>query len=162
MMTLDQSRPFTGRKFLLAILAFFGVVIVANVTMMTFALRTHTGLVVPNSYVASQDFSKNMAAARAQAERGWRNEVGYADGMLTLSFRDRDGRALDDLSVAGVVGREVTSRQDRNLVFRSLGEGRYAAPVELGPGLWRIEIDAADGRLAYHRNTTFTAGKIGR
>ena len=64
------ATPFTGRKMLFSVLAFFGVIIAANMTMMTFALTTHTGTVVPNSYVASQDFNKHIAADAAQKRTG--------------------------------------------------------------------------------------------
>ena len=64
------QKPFTGRKMLIWTLGFFGVIIAVNLALLTFALRTHTGLVAPNSYVASQNFNRKAAEARAQAARG--------------------------------------------------------------------------------------------
>ncbi|TIS18850.1 MAG: cytochrome oxidase, partial [Mesorhizobium sp.] len=58
-MSIDTQKPreFTGRHMLISILAFFAVVIGVNLTMATFAHRSWTGLVVENTYVASQQFN---------------------------------------------------------------------------------------------------------
>jgi nitrogen fixation protein FixH len=61
-----QSREFTGRHMLMIMLAFFGVIITVNVVMARFAMTSWTGLVVENSYVASQQFNEKMMAVRTQ------------------------------------------------------------------------------------------------
>ena len=43
-------------------LAFFGVIIAVNVVMATLASTSWTGLVVENSYVASQEFNRKADA----------------------------------------------------------------------------------------------------
>ena len=43
-----QETPVTGRKVLLIVLAFFGVVIAANMTLLYFAVSNFSGLVVKN------------------------------------------------------------------------------------------------------------------
>ncbi len=49
---------FTGHHMLIVMLAFFGaVMIAANLTMASFASRSWSGLEVPNSYVASQEYN---------------------------------------------------------------------------------------------------------
>ena len=53
---------FSGRHMLLTMLAFFGVIIGVNLTMAWFARSSWTGLVVENSYVASQEFNAKMEA----------------------------------------------------------------------------------------------------
>ena len=52
-------------------LAFFGVIIAVNVVMATLASTSWTGLVVENSYVASQEFNRKAEESRAQAALGW-------------------------------------------------------------------------------------------
>ncbi len=49
--------------------AFFGVIIAVNVTMATIAIASWTGLVVQNSYVASQEFETQAPRARGAARR---------------------------------------------------------------------------------------------
>jgi len=50
--------PFTGKHFAVIIVAFFAVVIGVNLFMATQASATFGGVVVENSYVASQEFNK--------------------------------------------------------------------------------------------------------
>lgn len=143
--------PFTGRKMLFVMLAFFGVIIAANLTMMGFALTTHTGVVVPNSYVASQDFNKRIADAAAQKSRGWKTSVAYQASGLVVTFTDRAGAPLRGLTVSGVIGRPVTETQDIALDFQNQSAGRYAAPAMLGAGEWRLQAVGVAEDGARHR-----------
>jgi len=138
--------PFTGRKMLVWMLAFFGVVIAANLIMMSFALTTHTGVVVPNSYAASQDFNHRIADDRAQRERGWRVAFDHSDGVINVAFKDSQARALRGLAINGVIGRPVTETFDQSFSMTEDQPGRYTMPIELAPGEWRLELTATDPR----------------
>jgi hypothetical protein len=59
-------RPFTGRHMAMIMIAFFGVVIAVNVLMARFAVSTFGGVVVENSYVASQHFNRWLDEARVE------------------------------------------------------------------------------------------------
>ena len=157
------ATPFTGRKMLLSVVAFFGVVIAANLTMMGFALSTHTGVVVPNSYVASQDFNDRIADAAAQRARGWRAAFAYENGEAVVEFVDRDGAPITGLDLAGAIGRPVTEAEDRTLGFRETSPGRYAATVDLAAGEWRLDATAASATGETHRliRELFVAGAAG-
>ncbi|HEU0223277.1 MAG TPA: FixH family protein, partial [Paracoccaceae bacterium] len=52
----------TGRLVLAVALGAFGIVIAVNLVLVFAATRTFPGLVVPNSYVASQDFDRSRVA----------------------------------------------------------------------------------------------------
>lgn len=139
----QQKGKITGRTVLFSMLAFFGVIIAVNLTLAFFALRTDNGLVVRNSYVASQDFNREMARARAQEELGWRMQAGLADGVLAVRMQDRDGHDLGNLTVTAKVGRPVTARDDRTVQLQPRANG-YAADLDLKPGIWQVEAVAAD------------------
>ncbi|WP_421718486.1 FixH family protein [Algiphilus sp.] len=64
--------PFTGWHFLAIILAFFCVIISVNLFMAWNATNSWTGLVVKNSYVASQHFNEVTAEKRRQLAMGWK------------------------------------------------------------------------------------------
>lgn len=66
-----MTKRITGRHAAAALVAFFGVVIAVNVTMAMFATRTFGGVVVENSYVASQKYNGWLAAAERQKRLGW-------------------------------------------------------------------------------------------
>jgi nitrogen fixation protein FixH len=55
---------------LFSMVAFFGVIITVNMIMARFAVTTWSGLVVPNTYVASQQFNAKAAQSRAIAAQG--------------------------------------------------------------------------------------------
>jgi nitrogen fixation protein FixH len=59
---------FTGWHMLGIMVAFFGVIIAVNLTMAYNAIHSWSGLVVQNTYVASQEF--NDKAETAKAHRG--------------------------------------------------------------------------------------------
>ncbi len=71
MLSQPAPRPFTGRRLAAILVSFFAVVIAVNLAMAMVARGSWSGLVVANSYVASQEFNEKVAAAREQRERGW-------------------------------------------------------------------------------------------
>ena len=64
MRTIDTRRRFTGYHMAAILVAFFGVIIAVNMVMATLATRTFGGVVVENSYVASQEFNGWLKDAR--------------------------------------------------------------------------------------------------
>lgn len=123
-----MTRRFTGWHFTAIIFAFFGVVIAVNMTMAVLAVRTFGGVVVDNSYVASQQYNHWLEAARRQEKLGWH----------VLPSLDIDRRVLVTTNVAGVgatgfarhpLGRaaDIPLRFDKDLRSdRRLPPGRWA------------------------------------
>lgn len=70
-------RPLTGRTVLICLIAFFGVVIGANLTLAKFAIDTLPGTEVDSAYSASLAYEREIGAAREQAARAWK-EIGRA------------------------------------------------------------------------------------
>lgn len=128
----------TGRKVFLIAVGIFVVLLIPNLVMMVAAIRTFSGLVVPNSYVASQTFDRDRAAQRSL---GWEVAVGHGDGQLRLDMRDADGRTVRPAMLAVTVGRPTTTRDDLVLVMEETPDG-YAAAAPLAAGNWRVEIAA--------------------
>ena len=63
------GKPLTGRGVLIWLAGFFGVMIVANGIFLYFAITTFSGLDDASSYRAGRNYSGELAAAAAQAER---------------------------------------------------------------------------------------------
>lgn len=141
--TTNQTRPITGRFVLFAMLAFFGVIIIVNVIMMSFALNTDNGLVVRNSYVASQDFNRNTAEARAQDALGWSMQASLEGGELVVRLADEAGGSLDGMTVTAKVGRPVTDRDDHTVLLSPAGDF-YRSPVSVSGGAWQADIQAVN------------------
>ncbi len=138
----------TGAKVFAIAASAFGLIIAVNVFMAYKAVSTFPGLEVANSYVASQAFDTERNAQKAL---GWTLEHGYADGRLTLAFRDTAGAPVEAQALTALVGRTTEAAQDVTPVF-TYANGVFAAPVALAPGKWMIlqEAKAADG-MRYHQ-----------
>ena len=150
---LDDQNPLTGWHMLALVCAFFGTVIAVNVVLAVAATGTFPGLVVENSYVASQHYDDLLAAAREQEKGGWRGELTSTAGVLRFSLSKQQGAPLRDLEVVAHVGRPSTTREDRILDLAPSGDGLYVADGGLAPGLWEVDIEARRGAEILFRNT---------
>ncbi len=160
MPTRVAERPLTGRKVLLILIAFFGVVIGVNVTMMQLAIRTLPGTEVDSAYSASLGYEKEIAAARDQARRNWQVDAHLtrdADGraMLQVEARDQGGRPVTGLKFLGTFERPTDKRADLAVGLSEVGIGIYRGSLEgVAPGQWDLvlEGDGSAGRLFLSKN----------
>jgi len=146
-----QPKQFTGRHMLAITVAFFAVVIGVNLVLAFLANSTWSGLIVDNGYVASQDFNKAQERARAQQALGWQAALQRDDDGLRITFVARDGSALTNLAVTGILRRPTTESQDVPLAFAETAPGLYTAPPAPGFGVWDLEITAKDKTGAFFR-----------
>jgi nitrogen fixation protein FixH len=145
------SGALTGRTVLWSLLGFFGVVIGANAAMTAFAIRTMPGLEVESPYLAGLKYNAEIAAARAQAARGWqigshveRDAEGRA--VVTVEARDRDGAALTGLAMTVRLARPTDKRADHVVALTERSSGGYRGEaIEVVAGVWDVEIEAGRG-----------------
>ena len=145
-----SSKPrgeFTGRHMLLSICTFFGVVIGVNVTMAVVSSTSWTGLVVQNSYVASQEFDSKRLAHAAQLEAGWVSSLGYAGGNAVLAVKDAAGAPVDLGAPVLQINRPVGGHDDQQVTLVRQPDGTYVGPVTLGPGVWEAIVSVAQTSL---------------
>lgn len=148
------SGEFTGRHMLIVMIAFFGVIIGVNLLLATVASRSWTGLVVDNSYVASQNFNAELDASRAQAKLGWKSRLLIDGQAATVIFSDENG-VLEALTVTLELSRPTHEAADRSIELSEAESGQYRAPVRLDPGVWNAELiavsPAGDTFREHHR-----------
>jgi nitrogen fixation protein FixH len=135
---MTGTHVLTGRRVALIALAFFLTFLIPNIVLMWSAIGTFSGLVVHDSYVASQDFDRLRAA---QVALGWTVKLDHADDQLTLEINDRHGHPVRPPALAVTVGRPTTTRDDRTLALEATPAG-YAALADFAPGAWRVEVAA--------------------
>lgn len=154
-MSATRQKEFTGWHMLAIIVAFFAVIFSVNAFMAFSSARTWTGLVVANSYVASQEFQVKADAAAAQNAAGWTMNVGYEDGELVVwLLADDEPLLLDDVSA--FVRRPVGGHDDATVPLSDSGEG-YRGPIELASGVWDITVTTGDTDLGpIERETRIT------
>ncbi len=136
------GRTFTGRHMAVILVSFFGVVIAVNLTMAYFASATFGGLVVDNSYVASQKFNGWLEKAREEAALGWSIEAGRgADQRLAVSLTSAAG-PMDDAVITAQARHPLGRLPERELTFRALGNGHYESLEPLQEGRWIVHLRA--------------------
>lgn len=150
---LDDDHPFTGWHMLAVVFLFFGTIIAVNVVMAFAATGTFPGLVVGNSYVASQHYDDLLEKAREQDAAGWRHELSVEGGILRFRLATAAGTPASGLAVGAHAGRPSTTREDRDVAFIHEGEGSYAAGEPLPPGLWEVDLEATRGGDVVFRRT---------
>jgi len=132
----DQPGEFTGRHMLMIMVSFFGVVIIANVTLAVNASRSWTGLVVENSYASSQTFDKDTAAIQTDALKDIHPQIQLAKGLLSVKINKLNGDPVPVTNAKLTVGRAVSATTDRTFPLTNVGPGAWSAPAELAAGNW--------------------------
>ena len=144
----------TGWHVLAMLLAFFGVMFVANGCLVYYALGTFSGTVTDSSYQASQHYNLDIAAARAQEVRNWRVAAEArraADGQVTVRIlaRDADGVPINDVDFRAVLQRPTSRSEDRPVTLTANLDqpGVYLGALErVAAGQWSLVIEADTDR----------------
>ena len=154
------AKPLTGTKIFLILVAFFGVVIGVNVTMMKLAIATLPGTDVDSPYAAGLAYDREISAAQDQAARKWKVNAHIerrADGhaVLEVEARDAAGQPVTGLKFGGRLERPTDKRADLAVDLTEAGIGIYRGDAtSVGPGQWDlvIEGDARGERVFLSRN----------
>jgi nitrogen fixation protein FixH len=148
-----SGKPLTGRKVLAIALIAFAVILTPNLILAFYAVSTFSGMVVPNSYIASQTFDERR---RAQEGLAWRVEIDRSETELHLRFTDEAGDTVLPAALSVIVGRPTTQSLDQMLELAPTGAG-YAGRIALDPGNWLVlvEAEAEDGTPFSQRHTLY-------
>jgi len=136
-----MSGKFTGRHMTAILVGFFGVVVTVNFTMASYASSTFGGIVVENSYVASEKFNGWLARAEEQRALGW----------SAAASRRTDGRVGLAVEAPASVVATATARHplgrlpDRTLAFERTGGASFLSREALPEGRWILRVELAEG-----------------
>lgn len=155
MRTTDSGSQggFTGFHMLAIMIAFFGVIIAVNVTMAVTASTSWTGLVVKNTYVASQEFNRKAQEGRAQAALGWTAKLTIGDGAVRFALTDADGVTKAMQGGIATFRRPVNDVEDTVVTLAAEPDGSLKGPVALAEGAWIVEVQAEAGLAHPYRET---------
>jgi nitrogen fixation protein FixH len=149
-------RVITGRFVLIAVVAFFAVVIGVNAVMMRLAIATLPGTEVDSAYSASLAYQREISAAQQQAVRQWKVDAHIErrpDGTASLVVlaKAQDGAPLIGLSVSVRLERPTDRRADQVFDIAEEGGGNYRGSARgVVPGQWELVIEAdRDGKRMF-------------
>jgi len=138
-----RKGEFTGRHMALVLVIGFGIVAAVNFFMASLAVGGFHGVVVENSYVASQKFNSWLAEAENSRALGWDVRPGRGeDGHVIVETADVPAGA----EVEAELRRPIGEKQFEALVFNPGPDGvfRSTAPVASGRWTMRLTITAGD------------------
>ncbi len=149
----SSAKPITGWHVLIAVVAFFAVVIGVDTLFVIKAYGTFSGEVASNPYEAGLAFNKTLALRQREAALGWTATVlKVDDDTVVIRLVDRAGAPLDRLSLTGVLERPATETGRQVLDFKPLGDGRYQARARLD-GAWDLRATARNSRDQFELET---------
>lgn len=149
---------FTGWHMFTIICMFFGTIITVNMILAFNAGSTWTGLVVKNTYVASQIFNEETEKLEQQRALGWSSHLEYKDDQLRLMLTDNNGALITGAKITAKVGNPVHETNDHIVSFTQIGEF-YVVENTLETGLWQIDlkVKAKDG-LTWNKAVRLVVG----
>lgn len=152
MSTKPRTAEFTGRHMLVIMLAFFGTIIAVNIGMARLAGSSFGGLVVENSYVASQEFNGRLKQSRQQVALQWTSVLTIVDGTIRYRLTDRVGKPVSATSVTIQFRHPSYEAADWNVKLKPTGNGTLEAVHAARDGTWNVQIDSDVGRKHPYRD----------
>ncbi|MBO9127008.1 MULTISPECIES: FixH family protein [unclassified Rhizobium] len=157
------SKGFTGKHMLLTTCGFFAVVVSVNVTMAWFASSSWSGLVVENTYVASQQFNQKASAIKAMVATGVTGAISLHDNIFTYKLHNRDGSPAQADEVEARFRRPVGDHEDFIESLTLVERGRFEANRHVPSGDWIVElISKRDGVVVMHEAQRFDTAGFGQ
>lgn len=126
----------------------FGVVLIANGTMIAVAISTFTGMETVSAYKKGLSYNQRLAAAEAQEKLGWQASLDAeagGDGMMRITFdlEDKEGAPIAAADIQAKIDRPLQDGLDQAVTFDEIKSGRYEATVDLPlKGQWEIDLTA--------------------
>ena len=137
-----MSRRFTGWHMTAILVLGFGVVVAVNLLMATLAVGSFGGVVVENSYVASQNFNTWLEEARKENALGWTASIARSgDGRLQVATSGTPEGTQATVELRHPLGRE----QSVALALRSDGVGGFTSADPLPEGRWLVRLTLSHG-----------------
>ena len=136
-----MQKTFTGRHRAAILVGFFGIVIAVNFSVARIALHSFSGVVVENSYVASQDFNGWLKSAKTERDLGWTATVSRDPaGHLVVETTGMPSSA----KLTALLRRPLGTPEDRTETLGQIASNHFVSK-EIDAGRWivRIEVDAA-------------------
>jgi len=139
----------------------FGAFLVANGTLIYFALTSWTGLEVEGHYRKGVTYNDALALAEAGEALGWNVDIdfqqasastgdGVKDGNLSVRITDATGNPLEGAKINALFFRPTHEGFDRRLSLGPKGKGVYAAPASLPlAGQWDVRVLIRHGDDSY-------------
>ncbi len=165
-MSQTQARPARPRGwwYPYIFVGCFAVVLAVNGALAYFATSSFTGLSTDGAYEKGLAYNQNLAMARAQEAMGWTvdtqakpaGEKGHPKVDVVVTYKDRDGKPVEGLSVKAQMIRPTLKGYDHEVAFTTLGVGTYGGVFDMPlDGVWDMDVVATGNGTAYEHAKRF-------
>ena len=135
-----MKREFAGKHAAAIIVTGFAIIIAVNLFMATLAVRGFGGVIVENSYVASQEFNDWLDAAEEQKALGWSVEMTRSEnGHLLIDTTS----VPDGATVTAEARRPLGQPESKSLSFIEATPGNHVSLEPLDTGRWIVRLKVA-------------------
>ncbi len=132
-----MRKEFTGRHMTAILVAGFGVVFAVNFTMAALATEGFGGVVVENSYVASQKYNGWLEQSREQDKLGYSAEIARDDdGHLVVSTADVPQYA----TASAEIRRPLGTPDARTVELERSGPNEFRSNKPVPSGRWTVRL----------------------
>lgn len=145
-----MQREFTGRHMAAIFIGGFGIVAAVNFYMASLATSGFHGIVVENSYVASQKFNDWLDNAEKMRALGWEANI----------TRGEDGHAVvkasgvpADAVISAELRRPIGEKDFASLTFVQTAGGEFRSNEPLGEGRWTARLTITEGENVWVEET---------
>lgn len=127
------------------------VVVAVNAVMVTYALKSWSGLAVEKPYERGVNYNAVLAAQHRQDRLGWAVATAVREGRLEVRVIGTGGIPLEDLTLTGELERPVGRLEPVPLRFENAGNGVYVASLTgvTQPGQWDVRARLERGTDHY-------------
>lgn len=149
-MTMGEGKPFriTGKMVFWSLVAFFGVITVANIIMIWIAVSSFTGIEAKNAYEAGRTFNESVAASQAQNAADWQVKIDFnrSADRISAAIRDPQAAPMSGLNVIVKFRNPVTAQADQMVELSERESGLYSGVTPaLTDGQWDLVLEARRG-----------------
>jgi len=138
-----HRRPFKGKHMAAILVVGFGVVAAVNFFMASHAVGGFHGIVVENSYVASQKFNSYLEQAEVSRALGWEAKASRDEaGHVVLNTYEVPEGAL----VTARLRRPIGTQELAELSFLPTGKDQYRSNKPVAHGRWTMRLTITSGQ----------------
>jgi nitrogen fixation protein FixH len=124
-------------------------VVAVNAVLITAALSSFPGLVVPRPYDRGIAYNDELRRSRGQAALGWSVVPRHDHDRLTVRITTEAGAPIDGLTVRATLSRPLEAGPPITAELLPSAEGYAAALTLPKPGQWELRLEASGAAGAY-------------
>ena len=145
-------KRFTGKKMLIWMLTFFGVITIVNAIFITKAIQSNSGVVTDNPYEVGLSYNKILEKRAKQEALGWTGKTLVENNsLLVYTLADKSGNPISGAKVSVDMLRPVQKGYDFTLPLNEDGNpGRYTTKLKVPvAGSWTAHVSVVRDEDTY-------------